>query len=131
MDEEPTFATGKICYIEIPATDIEQSSDFYRRAFGWKVRTRDDGSVAFDDTVGQVNGTWVTGLPPSSSPGLMIHIMVADALASVAAIRDAGGEIVEDVNDARGEVLATFRDPGGNVLGVYQQPGLAESEANG
>lgn len=128
-DDHPTLATGKICYIEIPATDIERSKDFYSRAFGWRVRTRDDGSIAFDDTVAEVSGTWVTGRPPSTEPGLMVHIMVADAVATVDAIKRAGGDIVEDVNDAQGEVLATFRDPGGNVLGVYQQPGLAETES--
>lgn len=36
----PTFRTGKICYIEIPATDIHQSAEFYKRAFGWQIRQR-------------------------------------------------------------------------------------------
>ena len=27
----PTFDNGKICYIEIPATDIARSAEFYRR----------------------------------------------------------------------------------------------------
>ncbi len=26
----PTLANGKICYIEMPATDIARSSDFYK-----------------------------------------------------------------------------------------------------
>lgn len=30
----PTFANGKICYIEIPATDIARSADFYSKSFG-------------------------------------------------------------------------------------------------
>src|SRR5258708_13697103 len=71
----PTFANGKICYIEMPATDIARSSEFYQRVFGWNVRKRDNGSVAFDDTVGQVSGSWVLGRPPSTTPGLMLYIM--------------------------------------------------------
>ena len=64
----PTFTNGKICYIEIPATDVGPSADFYKRVFGWSFRKRGDGSTAFDDTVGAVSGTWVLGRPPSASP---------------------------------------------------------------
>ena len=57
----PTLGNGKICYLEIPATDITRSADFYGRVFGWRVRKRGDGSTAFDDGVGEVSGTWVLG----------------------------------------------------------------------
>ena len=50
---------GKICYLEIPANAAEASAQFYSRIFGWKVRTRGDGELAFDDP-GGVSGTWVT-----------------------------------------------------------------------
>ena len=43
----PTLATGKICYLEIPAADVERSSRFYSDAFGWELRTRGDGAIAF------------------------------------------------------------------------------------
>ena len=55
------MATGKICYIEIPAVDVRRSAEFYEKVFGWRIRQRGDGSVAFDDTTGQVSGTWVLG----------------------------------------------------------------------
>lgn len=50
----PTFANGKICYVEIPALDVARSAEFYERVFGWGIRRRGDGSVAFDDGVGEV-----------------------------------------------------------------------------
>src|SRR6266699_4174558 len=75
----PNYRTGKICYIEIPAIDISQSAQFYQRAFGWQIRQRNDGSTAFDDTIGEVSGTWVPGRPPSHVPGLLVYIMVASA----------------------------------------------------
>jgi predicted enzyme related to lactoylglutathione lyase len=128
--ETPTYRTGKICYLEIPATEVKQSADFYHRAFGWQLRTRGDGAIAFDDTVNEVSGTWVTGRPPSTELGLAVYIMVADAAAAVKAIESAGGQIVEPVDPSSREVFATFRDPAGNVLGIYQQPGLAETEAS-
>lgn len=117
----PTFANGKICYIEIPATDVARSADFYQKTFGWNVRKRSDGSVAFDDTVGQVSGTWVLGRPPAATPGLMLYIMVDNAAATVDAIVANGGEIVQPIGVDAPEIIARFRDPGGNVIGIYQQ----------
>jgi predicted enzyme related to lactoylglutathione lyase len=125
----PSYRTGKICYIEIPARDVHQSAEFYERAFGWQIRQRGDGSTAFDDTVNEVSGTWVLGRPVAAEPGLMVYIMVASAAAAVEAIVSAGGEIVRPVDPHAREVVATFRDPAGNLIGIYQQPGLAETEA--
>jgi predicted enzyme related to lactoylglutathione lyase len=41
----PTLANGKICYIEMPATDIARSAEFYKSVFGWNIRKRGDGST--------------------------------------------------------------------------------------
>ena len=57
----PTMADGKICYVEIPAAEIERSAAFYEIVFGWRVRRRDDGRTAFDDTTEEVSGALVTG----------------------------------------------------------------------
>jgi predicted enzyme related to lactoylglutathione lyase len=118
----PTFANGKICYIEIPASDIARSADFYQRVFGWQIRKRGDGSTAFDDGVGEVSGTWVLRRPPSAEPGLLIYVMVDSVSATVDLITAAGGEIVQPIGADAPEITARFRDPGGNVIGLYQQP---------
>ena len=118
----PVFANGKICYMEMPTTDIARSADFYRKVFGWNVRTRGDGATSFDDTTGQVSGTWIVGRAPSGKPGLLIYIMVHDAAATVEKVVANGGEIVQPIGVDAPEVTARFRDPGGNVLGLYQQP---------
>lgn len=119
----PTFANGKICYIEIPATDMTRSADFYQKALGWQIRKRLDGSVAFDDGVGEVSGTWVPGRPPAAVPGLMVYVMVDDIEKTIAAIIAAGGEIVQPVGADAPEITARFRDPAGNVLGIFQERG--------
>src|SRR5258708_19539108 len=82
----PTFANGKICYIEMPTTDIARSSNFYKQVFGWNIRKRGDGSISFDDTVGEVSGAWVIGRPPVPTPGLLIHVMVDSLAATLAPI---------------------------------------------
>jgi uncharacterized protein len=118
----PTHANGKICYVEIPATDVEASAAFYEAVFGWRLRTRGDGATAFDDTIGEVSGTWVTGRPPASDPGLLLYVMVDDAEATVEAIVAHGGEVVQPIGGDAPEITARFRDPGGNVIGIYQEP---------
>ncbi len=114
----PTMGNGKICYVELPATNIEKSAEFYQRVFGWELRTRGDGQTAFDDGVGQVSGTWVLNRPPSTLPGLLVYIMVDNAEETI----KAGGEIVQPIGADAPEITARFRDPGGNVIGIYQQP---------
>jgi len=118
----PTLGNGKICYIEIPATDVARSAAFYANVFGWRVRTRGDGAQAFDDGVNEVSGTWVLGRPPSTSPGLLFYIMVDDVAATVEAAVAAGAQLVQPIGGDAPEITARLRDPGGNVIGVYQEP---------
>jgi predicted enzyme related to lactoylglutathione lyase len=113
-------SNGKICYIEMPATDIARSAEFYKRVFGWKIRTRGDGATAFDDTTGEVSGAWVLGRPPASTPGLLIYIWVGSVAATVDVVVANGGEIVQPIGADAPEITARFRDPGGNVIGLYQ-----------
>jgi len=113
---------GKICYIEIPTEDIRRSADFYTKVFAWQTRQRGDGATAFDDSTGQVSGTWVLGRPPSGSPGLLIYIMCDSVAATIDAIVANGGELVQPIGADAPEITARFRDPGGNVIGLYQQP---------
>ena len=121
----PTYANGKICYMEIPAADIAQSADFYASVFGWRTRKRGDGNTAFDDSTGEVSGSWVERRPPSTAPGLLVYIMVDDMTAAVDAVVAHGGVIVQPVGVDAPEITARFRDPGGNVIGLYQERSLS------
>jgi predicted enzyme related to lactoylglutathione lyase len=118
----PTHANGKICYVEIPATDVQRSAEFYQQVFGWTTRRRDDGALAFDDAIGEVSGTWSTGRPASPTPGLLLYVMVDDAAATVESIVAHGGTIVQQIGGDAPEITARFADPAGNVLGIYQEP---------
>jgi predicted enzyme related to lactoylglutathione lyase len=121
----PTLATGKICYLEIPALDVRRSAEFYEKVFGWRIRQRGDGAIAFDDTTGEVSGTWVRGRPPASAPGLLIYVMVDSVAATSDAVIAHGGEIVQPMGADAPEITARFRDPAGNVIGLYQEPSHA------
>lgn len=118
----PTLKNGKVCYIEMPATDIAGSANFYKRVFGWRIRQRSDGHTAFDDTTGEVSGTWVLGRSPASEPGLLVYVMVDSVAATLDVIVANGGEIVQPIGLDAPEITARFRDPAGNVIGLYQEP---------
>src|SRR5438067_10178952 len=110
-----TTTNGKICYIEMPATDIARSSAFYEKLFGWKMRKRGDGAVAFDDATGQVSGSFVLGRQPSSGkPGLLVYIMMDSVAATLDAIVANGGTIVQPIGADAPEITARFSDPAGN-----------------
>src|SRR6202035_1025352 len=124
MSMPPTLANGKICYIEIPASDVRRSADFYEKVFGWRIRQRGDGASAFDDTTGEV-----IGRPASAQPGLLLYIMVDSVAATIDAVIAHGGELVQPVGADAPEITARFRDPAGNIIGLYQEPGRATSSA--
>ncbi len=117
----PTLGNGKVCYVEIPATDINISANFYKEVFGWNIRKRSDGSTAFDDAVNEVSGAFKLFRRPASVIGLLIYIMVDDVEESLKLIISKGGNIVTPVGMDLPEITARFSDPAGNILGVFQQ----------
>jgi len=121
-EQHPTYSNGKICYLEIPSVDPAQSAAFYADVFGWKSRRRDDGALAFDDSVGEVSGAWVTGREPIDTAGLMVYIMVDDIKVSIELVEKHGGIIVQPLGADAPELTARFTDPTGNIFGLYQEP---------
>jgi len=117
----PKSANGKICYLEIPTTNIPRSVEFYKKIFGWKTRKRGDGATAFDDGV-EVSGAWVTGRPSSPNPGLLLYVMVDSVVKTSDTITRNGGRIVQPLGVDAPEKTARFADPDGNVLGLYEEP---------
>jgi predicted enzyme related to lactoylglutathione lyase len=114
---------GKVCYIEMPATDAHASGDFYAKIFGWNVRTRGDGEVAFDDSTGNVSGSWIPKPLTGGHEAMTTYIMV-DSIAEVQKkIVATGGKIVTPYtpigNSSAG--FAIFQDPAGNAMGLYQE----------
>jgi predicted enzyme related to lactoylglutathione lyase len=119
----PTLGNGKICYVEIPATDIARSSVFYQEVFGWKIRIRSNGNVAFDDGINEVSGAWVLGRKIVTEPGLLVSIMVDSVAETIGKIKARGCKIIKEINMDSGEVIAWFGDPAGNTIGLYQHAG--------
>ncbi len=119
--KHPTLGNGKICYLELPAIDAEASAKFYKTVFGWNIRKRKDGSIAFDDAVNEVSGSWKLFRKPSTEAGLLVYIMVKNVEDTIEKIKKNGGAIVVPVGMDLPEITARFSDPAGNILALFQQ----------
>jgi hypothetical protein len=105
----------------MPSVSVEGSAEFYKRVFGWNIRKRGDGSISFDDGVGEVSGTWKLGREPYNSAGMVVYIMVKDMEATLALVKENGGTVTQPVGADAPEITARFRDPSGNVFGLFQE----------
>jgi predicted enzyme related to lactoylglutathione lyase len=118
-EEESTpagrLAHGQVCYLQIPALDVEKSAVFYEKVFGWRIE-RPHASFEAPGIIGQ----WVTDRPPAPDAGLLAWISVARIEATIEAVRASGGEVVAPPSPDGPRVLATIRDPAGNVIGLAQ-----------
>ncbi len=114
---------GKICYLEIPAGSAEAAATFYSGIFGWKVRPRGDGNLAFDDT-GCVSGTWVKEGDHTPDERTLVYIMVDSIADTLRQIEKSGGKVLtprKDIGPNMG-AFAAFADPVGNEFGLYEEP---------
>lgn len=104
----------------IPSTDIERSATFYREAFGWNIRKRDDGVTSFDDTSGNVSGTFTTDHRAADNSGFTIFVGSDDIEADRDKVTAAGGTIEREPDLSVVNIVAIFRDPDGNEWGLHQ-----------
>src|SRR5882762_1568708 len=112
---------GKICYLEMPAKDARKSADFYSKIFGWKVRTRGDGELAFDDSTENVSGVWIPEESTGGDEAMMTYIMVDSIADALKKIVTAGGKTLKPFTPigGGGNGFAIFKDPAGNTIGLY------------
>ena len=113
---------GKICLIDIPATDVQASAAFYQKVFGWNIRQHPSGTLAFDDPTGAISGKWVLKRQPSDTPGILFYINVDSVAKAANAVVAAGGDIVQRIGVDAPDITARFSDPAGNVVGLFQEP---------
>ena len=112
----------RLCYLEIPALDVQQSAAFYEKVFGWDIRHRDTSNPSFAYPSADVTGGWATDRAISREPGLLPYIWVDSIEETLAMIESCGGQVVRRPDTgAGGEYTATFRDPAGNVMGLHQE----------
>jgi predicted enzyme related to lactoylglutathione lyase len=108
-----------IDYVEIYVDDVPAAKQFYGTVFGWRFNDYGDAyaGIQAPDGDGELGGITV-GDDRGASP--LVLVISEELDASLAAVTDAGGEVVEGPFDYPGGRRFHFRDPSGNTLGVFQ-----------
>jgi uncharacterized protein len=117
--EHPVFRVGGVSFLRIPTDEPQQTADFYRDVFSWKVRD-DPEEPAFEDGTGHVIGHFVRDEAVSGEAGIRPYVYVERVDETLSKVTAAGGQVVTLPYPEGDLWVATFRDPAGNVVGVWQ-----------
>ena len=108
----------RIDYIEMPATDIAATKQFYIGAFGWKFTDYGPDYTSFED--GRLAGGFSKG-PAAPAGGALVVIYATDLAEAERRVRSAGGKIVKPPFSFPGGRRFHFADPSGNELAVWSE----------
>ena len=114
---------GTVIWNEL-ITDNPDAVGFYEQVLGVTTSTADMGENKY--TMFEVGGQQVGGTMPPQMPGVPNHwhvyFAVADADATAAKIKQAGGSIVAEPFDTPIGKMAVAADPQGAVFSLFQAP---------
>ncbi len=109
-----------VSLIVYPAADLTTAKRFFRELTGT------DPYVDSPQYVGYKSGDMEIGLIPNEDkrePCALAYWTVSDIAASVKALVDAGGTVVQEITDvAYGLLVASVKDPNGSIVGLRQPP---------
>ncbi len=106
-------------YVELSVSDLTDSGEFYRAAFGWQLTGYSPAYAGFRDD--SASDEERGGLAVSSeSPGRPLVLLYSDDLdATLRAVEAAGGVVTQGPYRFPGGRRFHFADPSGNELGVW------------
>jgi predicted enzyme related to lactoylglutathione lyase len=116
--------TNPIVHIDIPLTNTEHGTDFYRTVFGWEINNQMPSYPMFQAEGGPGGGFVQKGTGPQQIPSPTIFLGSTNIDASLAAIGANGGSTIVARTEIEGGhgAFAVFSDPSGNTLALYQAP---------
>lgn len=132
--EENTPQPGDFSWCELMAADYATAYDFYNTLFGWQTDTDMDmgGGMIYrifrpSDGTRSVGGIFTKPDDVPSPPMWIYYIHVADLDASLAAVRENGGQVVYGPQEVPGgDRIAQCIDPEGTFFALHTS-GTAEA----
>ena len=108
-----------LCYVEIPAPDLEAARAFYGTVLGWRIEQGIPGTRYLSFDAGRLGGGFDPTLEPTDR-GPLLYVQVSDVSAALEAIARAGGGVVRGKTEIGGGhgFSALFDDPNGNRMGL-------------
>src|SRR4051794_37366564 len=126
MSERTSYEPGTPCWVELGGIpDFDAAEAFYRDLLGWEIPEQENSVQLGGYRRAKLNGRDVAGASPVMQDGQPCewntYISVADADATIAKVRDAGGTVVVEPMDVVGMgKMAIFTDPTGATCGIWE-----------
>ena len=125
MSERASYEPGTPSWVDLGTPDIEAAVGFYGGLFGWEVPEAENAEQTGGYRQAMLRGKPVAGMMPlmqeGQPPAWSSYISVEDADATVAKVKEAGGNVIAEPMDVMDlGRMAIFADPTGAVLGVWQ-----------
>jgi len=116
------FVPGAPNWVDLGAPDVAAAADFYGALFGWEFQSAGPDAGGYGMLT--LNGKVVAAAGPGeegTEPAWTIYFQVADADATAAAVRKAGGSVRSEPMDVfTAGRMAQFTDPTGAQFAVWQ-----------
>jgi predicted enzyme related to lactoylglutathione lyase len=125
MSEKTSYTPGTPCWVELGTPDVEAAQAFYGELFGWEIPELPNSAELGGYRRAKKGGKDVAGVAPlmqeGQPPAWSTYVSVADAAATLAAVGEAGGQVIVEPMDVVGlGTMGVFSDPTGAVCGVWQ-----------
>jgi predicted enzyme related to lactoylglutathione lyase len=126
MSERSSYEPGTPSWVELGGIpDIEVAVGFYGGLFGWDVPEPENAEQTGGYRQAMLRGKPVAGMMPLMQEGQptvwSTYVSVADADATAAAVKEAGGNTIAEPMDVMDlGRMAVFADPTGAVFGIWQ-----------
>jgi predicted enzyme related to lactoylglutathione lyase len=125
MPEKTSYEPGTPSWVDLSTPDIDKSVEFYSGLFGWDVPEQENSEQMGGYRRALLGGKAVAGMMPlmqeGQPPVWSSYVSVADADATTAAVKDAGGKVLAEPMDVMDlGRMAVFMDPEGAAFGIWQ-----------
>ena len=110
-----------IAHVEIPSTNLERSSEFYKKVFGWEFKPFGNGYLLFNNHQGIMAGLRKVE-KVLKGDCTVFHVNVDNVDQMLEKVKASGGHIKtgKTTIPAMGW-YAVLLDPDGNSVGLYQK----------
>jgi predicted enzyme related to lactoylglutathione lyase len=133
MNDRTSYTPGTPSWVELGTPDVEATAAFYGSLFGWEIPEQPNSAQLGGYRRAKKNGKDVAGVSPLQQEGQppvwSTYVSVADATSTLAAVGEAGGQVIVEPIDVVGlGTMAVFTDPTGAVCGIWQPGTFAGAE---
>ena len=120
MTDTPSNVHHEINYIELYATNLTETKQFYAAAFGWKFNDYGEDYCGIQKQSGEGETGGICRVAQVQPGGPLVILYSNDLEASLASVVEAGGKVTQDIISFPGGRRFQFNDPNGVELAVWQ-----------